>query len=145
MRAPRAKILFFTSKYGFYYKIQFFWENTVFGITEYSFWFPEVGRSGDHFSVSFFVRPLHNIYFIVKQLKYILYHENHQNLLGIWWFKYFQGAEFLGPNHFQERVLSKNDTFFKIFIWDANFSHLLLNLKLALKFQISDKKANISD
>ena len=46
MRALRAKILFFTSKYGFYYK------STVLGgkirvgwITEYSFWFPEVGRS----------------------------------------------------------------------------------------------------
>ena len=65
---------------------------------------------------------------------------------GIWFSKDFQGAEFLGPNHFQKGVFSKNYTFFfKIFIWDAKFSHLLQNLELALKFQISDKKANLSD
>ena len=34
-----------------------------------------------------------------------LYHENYPKLLGIWFFKDFQGAEFLGPNHFQEGVL----------------------------------------
>ena len=62
-------------------------------------------------------------------------------LLGIWFFKDFQGAEFLGPNHFQDGVLSKNYTFFKIFIRDAKFPHLLPNLELALKFQISDNKA----
>ena len=53
---------------------------------------------------------------------------------------------FFGPNHFQEGVLSQNDTFFlKNFIWEAKFSHLLQNLELALKFQISDKKTNLSD
>ena len=33
----------------------------------------------------------------------------------------------------------------KIFTWAANFSHLLQNVELTLKFQISDKKANLSD
>ena len=35
--------------------------------------------------------------------------------------------------------------YFKIFILDAKFSHLLQYLELALKFEISDKKANLSD
>ena len=48
---------------------------------------------------------------------------------------------FLDQDHFQEGMLWKNDTFFKILIWEATFSHLLQNLELALKFQISDKKA----
>ena len=58
-----------------------------------------------------------------NQLKYFLYHENRQKLLGIWFFKDFQGVEFLGPNRFQEGVLSKNCIFFffKLFIWDAKF------------------------
>ena len=43
------------------------------------------------------------------------YHENHQKLLGIRFFKDFQGEEFLGPNHFQEGVLKKNNTFFPNF------------------------------
>ena len=38
--------------------------------------------------------------------------KNHPKLLGIWFFKDFQGAEFLGPNHFQEGVLSKQWHFF---------------------------------
>ena len=36
---------------------------------------------------------------------YFHYGENHQKLLAIWFFKDFQGAEFRGPNHFQEEVL----------------------------------------
>ena len=71
--------------------------------------------------------------------------ESHQQLLGIWFFKDLQGAEFVGPNHFPEGMFSKNYTFFKIFIWDTTFSHLKQNLELALKFQISEKKANLSD
>ena len=69
-------------------------------------------------------------------------------LLGIWFFKDFQGAEFVGPNHFKDGVLYKDlkKTFiFKIPIWDAKFFHLLQNLELALKFQIYDKKAYLSD
>ena len=34
--------------------------------------------------------------------------------------------------------------FSKIFIWDETFCHLLQNLELALKFKISDTKANLS-
>ena len=52
---------------------------------------------------------------------------------------------FLDQTIFKRGCCQKNDTFFKIFIWDAKFSHLLQNLELALKFQISDKKANLSD
>ena len=42
-------------------------------------------------------------------------------------------------------VVKKNYTFFKIFIRDEIFSHLLQNLELALKFQTSEKKSNLSE
>ena len=96
-----------------------------------------------------FVRLWHKIYFIIKSTKDFHYHENHQKVLGIWFFKDFEDAEFLGSNHFQEGVCKKKKKkkILKIFTWDTKFSHLLQNLELALKFQIlvSDKKANLSD
>ena len=55
----------------------------------------------------------HSIFY--HKINWNIYHENYQKLLRIWFFKDFQGAEFLGLNHFQEGALSKNLNFFQNF------------------------------
>ena len=69
----------------------------------------------DQFSVSISSIRYTKYILSYNQLKEFLYHENHQKLLGIWFFRDFQGAEFLGPNYFQEGVLSKKWHFFHNF------------------------------
>ena len=56
--------------------------------------------------------------------------------------KTYKVQNFLDQTIFERGCCQENYTFFKIFIWDAKFSHLLQNLELALKFQMSHKKAN---
>ena len=70
------------------------------------------------------------------------YHEKRQWLLEICFFKDFQGAEIIGPNHFKQGCCKNNnkkpDTFCKISNYDAKFSLNLQIQELALKLYLSD-------
>ena len=64
--------------------------------------------------------------------------KKYQKLLEIWFFKDFQGAEILGPNHLSRGTVNKITLL-------AKFSHLLQNQDLALKCKASDSEASLSN